>query len=123
MATTRKASPSKKQELVREKLEVLVLRSDGQGQVSLKALMVELANRGIVSVLLEGGPTLSASALREGVVDRLLFFFAPKIVGGRRSPGVIGGEGVLRVREAKPVKIIKVKRMGPDLMVEGALEA
>jgi diaminohydroxyphosphoribosylaminopyrimidine deaminase/5-amino-6-(5-phosphoribosylamino)uracil reductase len=55
------------------------------------------------------------------VVDRLIFFSAPKIIGGQRAPGVVGGEGVLRVKEAKAVKILKVRRIGPDVLVEGIL--
>jgi diaminohydroxyphosphoribosylaminopyrimidine deaminase/5-amino-6-(5-phosphoribosylamino)uracil reductase len=84
--------------------------------------MKALGRRGVVSVLVEGGSTLNASALREGVVDRLLFFLAPKIIGGQQAPGILGGEGILRIKEAKPVKIMKVRRIGPDVLIEGALE-
>ncbi len=103
------------------KVEVRIVESDGQGRVSLKALMEELARRGLMSVLLEGGPTLNASAIKEGLVDRLLFFFAPKVIGGRRAPAIIGGEGALRIQEAQPVRVLKIRRIGPDLLVEGAL--
>jgi diaminohydroxyphosphoribosylaminopyrimidine deaminase/5-amino-6-(5-phosphoribosylamino)uracil reductase len=83
--------------------------------------MKELAHRGMVSLLLEGGSTLNASALKEGVVDRLLFFLAPKIIGGQRAPGVIGGDGTLRIKDAEPVEILKVGRIGPDILIEAAL--
>lgn len=85
------------------------------------ALMDELARRGVVSVLLEGGPTLSASALRAGIVDRLLLFLAPRIIGGEKAPGLVGGEGVLYLRDAAPVEIRKVRRSGPDILVEADL--
>jgi diaminohydroxyphosphoribosylaminopyrimidine deaminase/5-amino-6-(5-phosphoribosylamino)uracil reductase len=83
--------------------------------------MEELARRGLMSVLLEGGPTLNASALKEGLVDHLLFFFAPKVVGGERAPAMIGGEGALWVQEAQPVRILKIRRIGPDVLIEGTL--
>ncbi|MBI5968956.1 MAG: bifunctional diaminohydroxyphosphoribosylaminopyrimidine deaminase/5-amino-6-(5-phosphoribosylamino)uracil reductase RibD [Deltaproteobacteria bacterium] len=121
VATTEVASSSKKKRLAKAKLEVLVMKSDAQRRVSLKALMEELARRGVVSILLEGGSTLNASALREKLVDRLLFFVSPKIIGGHRAPGVIGGEGILRIEQAESVKIMKIKRLGPDLLIEGAL--
>jgi len=89
--------------------------------VSLRGLMKELARRGVVSLLLEGGSTLNASALREGVVDRLLLFLAPKIIGGKRAPGVIGGDGAPRIKDAEAWEIVKVRRMGPDILIEGAL--
>jgi diaminohydroxyphosphoribosylaminopyrimidine deaminase/5-amino-6-(5-phosphoribosylamino)uracil reductase len=122
VATTHAASSSKMKRLAEGKVEVLVIANDARGRVSLKALMEELARRHIVSVLLEGGPTLNASALRERLVDRLLFFFAPKIIGGREAPGLIGGEGILKIKDATPVKILQIRRIGPDLLVEGALE-
>lgn len=121
VAATREASPSKMKKLARAKLEILIIESDAQGRVSLRALMRELGKRGVVSVLLEGGSTLNASALREGIVDRLLLFFAPKIIGGQRAPGVIGGEGALLIKDAEPVKILKIRRIGPDILIEGAL--
>lgn len=121
VAATREASPSKMKKLARAKLEILIIESDAQGRVSLRALMRELGRRGVVSVLLEGGSTLNASALREGIVDRLLLFFAPKIIGGQRAPGVIGGEGALLIKDAEPVKILKIQRIGPDILIEGAL--
>jgi len=121
VAATREASPSKMKKLARAKLEILIIESDAQGRVSLRALMRELGRRGVVSVLLEGGSTLNASALREGIVDRLLLFFAPKIIGGQRTPGVIGGEGVSRVKDAELVKILRVRRIGPDLLIEAAV--
>lgn len=123
IATTRAASSSRRKWLAQANVEVLILENDAQGHVSLKALMKELARRGVVSVLLEGGSTLTASAVREEVVDRLLFFLAPKIIGGERAPGVVGGEGILRLKDAKPVKILKVRRIGPDFLIEGAMES
>jgi diaminohydroxyphosphoribosylaminopyrimidine deaminase/5-amino-6-(5-phosphoribosylamino)uracil reductase len=108
--------------LAKAQVEVLNIGRVSQGRVSLKALMKELARRGIVSVLLEGGSTLTASALREKVVDRLVFFLAPKIIGGERAPGVVGGEGIHRLKDAPRVKMLKIRHMGPDLVIEGAME-
>lgn len=121
VATTRAASSLRVQRLARAKVEVLVVESNVQRQVSLKALMKELARRGLMSVLLEGGPTLNASAVRERLVDHLLFFFAPKVIGGQRAPGVIGGEGALRIQEAARVRILKIRRIGEDVLIEGTL--
>jgi diaminohydroxyphosphoribosylaminopyrimidine deaminase/5-amino-6-(5-phosphoribosylamino)uracil reductase len=102
-------------------LEVIVLKSDGEGRVDLRALMRELGRREILSVLLEGGPTLNASALREKVIDRMLLFMAPKVIGGEKAPGMIAGDGVSRIRDAVPLNILKIKLMGSDLMIEGAV--
>ncbi len=85
----------------------------------MKTLMGRLGRRDTVSVLLEGGPALSFSALRERMVDRLLIFFAPKIIGGQKAPSMIGGEGVTRIQDARPVRILNVRRLGSDFLVEG----
>jgi diaminohydroxyphosphoribosylaminopyrimidine deaminase/5-amino-6-(5-phosphoribosylamino)uracil reductase len=119
VATTRAAAPAQVRRLQRANVEVLIVKNRRNGKVSLGALMEELGRRGILSVLLEGGPTLSASALQEKIVDRILLFVAPKIIGGTESLGAIGGRGVLRMREALKVEILRVRRTGPDLMIEG----
>jgi diaminohydroxyphosphoribosylaminopyrimidine deaminase/5-amino-6-(5-phosphoribosylamino)uracil reductase len=122
IATTPAASSAKRGQLAEAQVEVLIIGRISQGRVSLKALMKELARRGVVSVLLEGGSTLTASALREKVVDRLVFFLAPKIIGGERAPGVVGGEGILRLKDAPRVKMLKIRHMGADLVIEGTME-
>jgi diaminohydroxyphosphoribosylaminopyrimidine deaminase/5-amino-6-(5-phosphoribosylamino)uracil reductase len=107
--------------LQRANVEVWGVGEDDSGRVNLKELMEKLARRDVVSVLLEGGPTLNSSALRERIVDRVLIFLGAKIIGGQKALGMIGGEGVLRIQDALPVRIGKVVRLGPDLLIEGDL--
>ena len=121
VATTPSAPPAKMALLKKARVEVLVIRGDQAGRVRLRPLVKELGRRGILSILLEGGPTLNASALVEKVVDRILLFLAPKIIGGKEAPGMIGGKGALRVKDARRVEILKIRRMGPDLVIEGKL--
>ena len=121
IAATRAASPTKTRRLEKGNVEVWALPKDSRGKVNLRVLMKKLAERGIVSVLLEGGGQLNASALRERLVDRILFFYAPKVAGGVKAPGVIGGEGVRRMRDAVPLELLRVRRIGPDLLVEAKL--
>jgi diaminohydroxyphosphoribosylaminopyrimidine deaminase/5-amino-6-(5-phosphoribosylamino)uracil reductase len=121
IASTRAASPSKTRRLEKRNVEVWALPKNSRGKVNLGVLMKKLGERGIVSVLLEGGAQLNASALRERLVDRLLFFYAPKIAGGAKAPGVIGGEGVRRMRDAVQVELVRIRRIGPDLLVEAKL--
>jgi diaminohydroxyphosphoribosylaminopyrimidine deaminase/5-amino-6-(5-phosphoribosylamino)uracil reductase len=80
--------------------------------------MQRLGARGVVSVLLEGGADLNASAIRKQLVDRFLFFLAPKMVGGANAPGAIGGEGVRFMRQAAPAEFLRVGKIGPDLVIE-----
>jgi diaminohydroxyphosphoribosylaminopyrimidine deaminase / 5-amino-6-(5-phosphoribosylamino)uracil reductase len=118
IATTSSASPAKIRQVEEKKAKVWVLSKDSQGRVNLRKLMQRLGARGVVSVLLEGGADLNASAIRTQLVDRFLFFLAPKMVGGARAPGAIGGEGVGFMRQAAPAEFLRVGKIGPDLVIE-----
>ena len=117
VATGKNASPGKIRSL--EALGVQVLRLPLKGkQVSWAALLKALALQGIVSVMIEGGGAVAASALQEKVVDKILFFYAPKILGGDGRP-MIEALGFHRVKEAIAVKDLEFTRSGKDLLVSG----
>jgi diaminohydroxyphosphoribosylaminopyrimidine deaminase/5-amino-6-(5-phosphoribosylamino)uracil reductase len=98
-------------------VESLPAEADGGG-VSLQALWAALGKRDVQSVLLEGGPTLAASAVRDGLVDRVVVFLAPKLLGGVTAPGVLGGKGLAPVGEAVRLDVVAVERVGEDIRVE-----
>jgi len=82
----------------------------------LASLSTELYNREIQSFLLECGPDLAFNALRAGIIDKIVVFIAPKILGGREIPA-IGGEGIDKLSEAIPVTDWTVTTAGPDLVL------
>lgn len=99
-----------------------VLAMGGSGErLSLRALLRALGDRGILSVLLEGGGSLAGAALREGVVDRVVFFYAPKLIGGDGLP-MIGPLGIGRLDRARQLRQVKVSRVGEDIMIRAMLE-
>jgi len=120
MVATAQAPRSKRAVLEKIGADVLVLPSQG-GRLAWRTLLTELGRRGIASVLIEGGAEVNASALREGVVDRVLYFLAPTLLGGRDALGSIGGRSPARLREALSLKRVTVTRAGPDILVEGDL--
>lgn len=122
IATTSSASRLQIEQLKRAGAEVMVVPKDRAGRVHLAVLMKKLGERCILSVLLEGGSSLNAGALKAGIVDRLLIFIAPKIIGGEKAPGIIGGEGIARLKDALPVEAMKIRRMGPDILLEGEIQ-
>jgi diaminohydroxyphosphoribosylaminopyrimidine deaminase / 5-amino-6-(5-phosphoribosylamino)uracil reductase len=96
--------------------EVLVLDGSGPaGRVPLRELLHALGKRDIQDVLIEGGPTVAGAAAVEDVVDRLVLYLAPKLIGGRDAPGIIGGEGVSSVADIIAMRIISVERIGDDV--------
>ncbi|MFH0855737.1 MAG: bifunctional diaminohydroxyphosphoribosylaminopyrimidine deaminase/5-amino-6-(5-phosphoribosylamino)uracil reductase RibD [Candidatus Omnitrophota bacterium] len=89
------------------------------GQVNLKDLMKKLAGMGITSILVEGGGMLIGSLFDEGLVDKIMFFISPRIIGGKDAIGAVMGQGVSRVERALKLKDITLKRFGEDFLIEG----
>lgn len=98
-------------------VEVVDVPPDASGRVDLCALMRELAVREIDSVLLEGGARLHAAAFAAGVVDEVVAYVAPKVVGGAGALGPVGGEGAVRMADALALGAPRVGFLGDDVCV------
>lgn len=118
IATTQKAPRGKKERLEKIGAKVITVGS-ANGKVDLKKLMVALGKLEITSLLIEGGTKIITSALKDDIVDKIFFFYAPKILGGHAAHGITAGEGVEYVNQALNVQDLKVKRQGEDVLVEG----
>lgn len=119
IAVTPKAPAERVAALKEAGAEVLVLPPDEKGRVNLPLLIKELGSREITSVLVEGGAEVHASALNAGIVDKVAWFIAPRIIGGKEAPGPVGGQGAGRPDEAIPLQNVSVQRIGEDIYVEG----
>jgi len=93
----------------------------GLPNLSPAAVMANLSDRGFLSVLWECGGTLAAAAIREGTVQKILAFIAPKMIGGAAAPSPIGDLGLERMTEAIELEDVKWRAIGSDLLVEGRL--
>lgn len=103
-----------------EARRVRVLRAP-QARPDLPWLLRVLAQREITSVLIEAGAAVNAAALEADVIDKVICFYAPKILGGADALPSFGGRGLRHLRAARPVRIHSVQRFGEDLAVEGYL--
>jgi diaminohydroxyphosphoribosylaminopyrimidine deaminase/5-amino-6-(5-phosphoribosylamino)uracil reductase len=90
--------------------------------IDLDILMDRLGAIGITSLLIEGGSRVLASALAAGIVDKIFFFYAPKILGGDDGVPICRGPGPALMKRCIPVKDIKIKRFGDDVMIEGYID-
>jgi diaminohydroxyphosphoribosylaminopyrimidine deaminase/5-amino-6-(5-phosphoribosylamino)uracil reductase len=118
LVATTELAPAKARDAWREAgAEVLVVETDGEG-VGLTALMCDLGKRDVQGVLLEGGPTLAWSAVEERLVDTIVLYLSPKLLGGRDAPTVLEGRGFAPIGQALPLRIRSVERVGEDLRVE-----
>lgn len=101
--------------------EVLELPSDEKG-LDLKELMKQLGEKGIDSILLEGGSQLNFSALQAGIVTKVESYIAPKIFGGAEAKTPVGGKGVEFPQEAYRLKNPKITQIEEDILIEWEVE-
>lgn len=116
LAVTSQAPHSKLETLRACGVQVLLVDSK-QGRVNLPQLFKTLGQQGITSILVEGGASINAAVLEENLVDKVQWFIAPKIIGGKDAPGPVGGNGVADVNHAKLLEDIKMETMGEDILI------
>jgi len=118
IVTTSKAPMKKIDALTHAGVDVITATERGS-HIVLNWLMEELGRRGVMSVLLESGGRLAASMLDERLVDRAMFFIAPKIIGGPNC--ALPSHGVAEMADAMPLTDPVITRIGPDILVDGLL--
>jgi len=96
-----------------------LLCEEEEGRVDLADLFRRLGARGVQSILLEGGRELVGAAVRKGLVDKYLLFYAPKIIAGGDGYGLCSGPGVERMGDALRLKATSVRRFAEDFLVIG----
>ncbi len=89
------------------------------GESDLRAVLTELGSRSIQSVLVEGGATVAGEFVDAGLVNKVTFFIAPKIVGGTDAPSAVGGRGVETMSNALELENVTVTQRGKDIEVTG----
>lgn len=121
LAVTREA-PVSKLEQIRSMGNEVVVVSSRNGRVDLQELMRFVGEKEIDGVLLEGGGTLNFSALMEGVVDEVVSFISPKIVGGADAKTPVGGHGIDRMNSAIELEDIAISNLDEDIMMVGKVK-
>lgn len=93
-----------------------------QSAISLKWLLRKLGSENVTSLLVEGGGEVNASFLMGGFAQRVAFFYAPKILGGRDSIKGVGGEGARSLDEALKLREVHWRKLGADLLLTARVE-
>jgi diaminohydroxyphosphoribosylaminopyrimidine deaminase/5-amino-6-(5-phosphoribosylamino)uracil reductase len=96
---------------------VLELPGDEDGRVDLRALLGDLRALDVIAVLVEGGSELAGALVEAHLVDRVAFFVAPRLLGGRGAPGSVGGRG-RPLKDALALVDLRTRRLGDDLLIE-----
>lgn len=119
---TTKHAPAEKIKLLNNRnIEVLIV-PELDGRIDLNQAMKVLGEKGIDSILLEGGGTLNGAALEAKIVDKVNLYVAPKLIGGEKAISPVRGRGVDTISEAFNIERTNYQRIGNDLLVEGYLE-
>ena len=97
-------------------------RSPGHLSLDLHWLLKKLGSQNVASLLVEGGGEVNASFLLGGLAQRVAFFYAPKILGGRDSRKAVAGDGAKSLAEALRLRDVEWKRLGPDLLLTARVD-
>ncbi len=90
-----------------------------KGVIDLKQLLALLGEREVTSVMVEGGSNLFGSLFDNDLVDKVLAFVAPIIIGGDEAMSAVGGSGAKKMAEALRLKRVKIMEFGDDIMISG----
>ena len=118
IATTKKAPKNKITALEKRGIKVLIIK-DQASKVDLRIMMKELGRLNVLSVMIEGGSSIAASALSGKIVDKVLFFVAPKIIGGKDAIPSVGGKSPNSLKKALKLINFESIKLGKDILIEG----
>jgi len=120
VVTVAQADPAKIKALqAHAGVEVVTVAATSAGQVDLHALADMLGQRDIQSVLVEGGSVLNQSLFSAGLIDRVMVYMAPKLLGGNDGFGLFTGQGVDHLDDALQLRDFRVTCLGDDVLLEG----
>ena len=117
IATTELASKEKLECLERKGVQVMFFDSK-QGRINLRSLLSKLGGMGMMSLLVEGGSQVNGSFLDERLIDKIFLFLSPRLLGGSALE-MFGGRGVGKLEEALSLNLVKIKKVGDDILFEG----
>lgn len=122
VATTDKADKDKILKLQAQNVDVIVVDKDENDKVDIEKLLDILGQQNICSILVEGGATLSGSFVAKKLVDKVYFFIAPKIIGGKEAKTPVAGTGILNLQEALALKDIQIEKLEEDVLIIGRVD-
>ena len=120
IATSDLSKTKKVEKLQNLGASLLKIKEDKNGHLNLKELMTKLGKMEIMSVLIEGGSKVAASALKSGIVDKVVFFYSPKIVGSE-GISMVGELGISTIKKSLKIKNTKITKIRDEVMIEGYL--
>lgn len=118
---TRKGVPEDRKKRIENSGARVLYSALKDDKIDVGPLMTQLGKMGIASLLIEGGSHVFSSVLSAGIVDKIILFYGPKILGGDDGVPIFRGKGPTLMSGSLPVKNIRFERFDDDMMVEGYL--
>lgn len=119
VATTQAMPASHRDSLFQQGVEVLTLPTNGAGRVDIVALLAELGQQEIMSLMVEGGSEVLGSFFQHKLVDEVWAFLAPMIIGGQNAPSPVGGIGFSELTRAYSLQSPTIETVGNDFLIRG----
>ena len=111
-----KGAPVRRVAALRKRVNVLEAPARN-GRVDLRWLLKRLGREEVTHLLVEGGGEVNASFFENKLAQRVAFFYAPKVLGGKRARPAVGGKGAVNLKEAPKLENAQWRRLGPDLLL------
>ena len=120
IVTTEKAAKGKLKRLKDMGIELLCTNTTQKGEINLSDLFMKLGQKGVSSVLVEGGSSVITSVIRKGLADKLVVIIAPKIVG--KGIEGVGDLGITSMDQAMTLHQHKFRKLGQDILFEANIK-
>jgi diaminohydroxyphosphoribosylaminopyrimidine deaminase/5-amino-6-(5-phosphoribosylamino)uracil reductase len=117
-----RSAPARRVSELSKRANVIVAPATRSG-IDLRWLLRRLGSENVTSLLVEGGGEVNASFLLQGLAQRVAFFYAPKILGGRDAIRAVAGRGIMRLDQAIRLSSVKYRTLGPDLLLSARVNA
>jgi diaminohydroxyphosphoribosylaminopyrimidine deaminase/5-amino-6-(5-phosphoribosylamino)uracil reductase len=106
----------KRQDTIAKKASILLLNESDSG-LDIDGLLNQLGDHEITNLLIEGGGETHWTFFEKGLVNRVVFFYAPKVIGGRNAPKTVAGPGFTNNESAPKLRDVQWSKSGEDLML------
>ncbi|MBC8325003.1 MAG: bifunctional diaminohydroxyphosphoribosylaminopyrimidine deaminase/5-amino-6-(5-phosphoribosylamino)uracil reductase RibD [Verrucomicrobia subdivision 3 bacterium] len=111
-----KGAPARRVEALRKRVDVIEAPAR-KGRVDLRWLLKRLGREEVTQLLVEGGGEVNASFIENKLAQRVAFFYAPKVLGGKHARPAVGGKGAANLKQAPKLTNVQWRRLGPDLLL------
>ncbi len=119
--TSAAADADKRRRLEAQGAQVIDAKTTSTGRIDLDDMLRQLGALDVAAVLLEGGSALLTSAFELDIIDKIVLFYAPLLIGGQEALPLWGGDGIDQLASAPRVQRVRLHRLGPDWAIEGYL--